>query len=203
MEEKNALVSMEGGPVSAFSGADNFELVQRMAKMLSASKLVPQQFQGNIADCVLGIEMANRMKAPVLSVLQNMYIVHGKPSWSSQYLIAQINSCGKFMVPLQFDYAGEGDTRSCVAWSKTNDGSLLKGPAVSMEMAKREGWLGKNGSKWQTMPELMLAYRAATFFARLYVPEITMGLLTHEEVIDIGPDNYRVKNAPNAPSMED
>src|SRR5690606_28728464 len=52
-------------------------------------------------------------------------------------------------------------------------------------MAHAEGWVSKNGSKWKTMPELMIRYRAAAFFGRLYAPEITMGMHTQEEVMDI------------------
>ena len=53
-----------------------------------------------------------------------------------------------------------------------------------IDMAKAEGWLGKNGSKWKTMPQLMLRYRAASFFSSLNCPELTMGLYTKEEMQD-------------------
>lgn len=188
MSEKNEIVSttaIGAGSVSAFENASSFELAQRMAKMLSQSKLVPAQFQNNMPDCIIGIELANRLKAPVLSVMQSMYIVHGKPAWSSQFLIAQVNASGRFSMPLQFKYSGEKESRSCRAWSKDNDGNIIEGTEVSVDMAKKEGWFSKSGSKWQTMPELMLAYRAATFFARLYIPELTMGLMTQEEIVDI------------------
>ena len=55
---------------------------------------------------------------------------------------------------------------------------------VDMDMAKDEGWLSKNGSKWKTMPQLMLRYRAASFFSSLNCPELTMGLYTKEEMQD-------------------
>jgi hypothetical protein len=51
-------------------------------------------------------------------------------------------------------------------------------------MAKAEGWYAKNGSKWQTMPEQMLRYRAASFFVRAYAPELSLGLATREEIED-------------------
>ena len=53
-----------------------------------------------------------------------------------------------------------------------------------MAMAKAEGWIDKNGSKWKTMPQIMLRYRAASFFARMNCPELTLGYFTKEEVID-------------------
>lgn len=61
-----------------------------------------------------------------------------------------------------------------------------------MEMAVKEGWYQKNGSKWQSMPEQMLRYRAASFFGRIYAPDLLMGLKTQEEeqdaMIDVTPE---------------
>ena len=54
-----------------------------------------------------------------------------------------------------------------------------------MQMAKDEGWSTKNGSKWKTMPEQMLRYRSASFFGRIYAPEILMGFKTTDEVEDM------------------
>jgi len=62
-----------------------------------------------------------------------------------------------------------------------------------MQMAKDEGWLGKQGSKWKTMPELMLMYRAAAFFGRLYAPDVTMGMQTTQEIADIEPKNINAE----------
>ena len=100
-------------------------------------------------------------------------------------LFRSINSCGRFE-PLRYAVSGTGDARQCIAWTRQRGSDeKLEGPAVSIEMAKKEGWFGKSGSKWQTMPELMLRYRAATFFGRLYCPEITLGMKSMEEVIDV------------------
>ena len=63
-----------------------------------------------------------------------------------------------------------------------------------MDMAKDEGWLGKNGSKWKTMPQLMLRYRAASFFSSLNCPELTMGLYTREEMQDNDFKEYPMEN---------
>ena len=53
-----------------------------------------------------------------------------------------------------------------------------------MEMADKEGWTKKSGSKWLTMPDQMLIYRAAAFWSRAYAPEISMGFHTKEEAED-------------------
>jgi hypothetical protein len=73
-----------------------------------------------------------------------------------------------------------------VAWTtEKGKDQRIEGPPVTMKMAKAEGWVDKNGSKWKTMPELMIRYRAAAFFGRLYTPEIMMGMQTKEEILDI------------------
>lgn len=166
-----------------------FELLQRQAKMFSSSSLVPKEFIGNIANCAIAIDIAKRLGANPFMVLQNIDIIHGRPSFRATFLIAMVNAAGRFE-PLQFRMEGdEGKpNRSCVAWTKSkDDGATLEGPKITMEMAKAEGWSTKAGSKWITMPELMLRYRAAAFFARLYAPDVTLGLQTAEEVQDTLP----------------
>jgi hypothetical protein len=173
---------------SAFSCPSAFEQAQRMAKLLTSSSIVPQSYRDNIADSVIALEMANRIGANPLAVMQNLYIVHGRPAWSSQFLISCINASRKF-TPLRYKMTGTrgNDDWGCFAWAVDKSGERLEGPEVTIGTAKAEGWLQKNGSKWKTMPELMLRYRAATLFARLFAPELTMGIQTDDEVIDISP----------------
>lgn len=164
---------------------NGFEMAQRMATALSKSSLIPEVYRDNLPNCLIALEMAQRMSASPMMVMQNLYIVHGKPAWSSQFVIAAINATKRFS-PLRFEMTGTDQSRQCVAWAtELATKERLEGPPVSMAMAKAEGWLGKNGSKWQTMPELMLRYRSATFFGRLYAPEVLMGMKEESEVIDI------------------
>lgn len=198
MENKNSseiVKAAENTPVMPFSSTESFERALRMAKLLSASTLVPPQYQGEkgLPNCLISLEMAHRIGISPFLVMQNMHIIHSRPSWSATYLIGAINTSGKFS-PLRFrleklgkkNIKGEEfDDISCVAHViEISTGEPLEGPEVTMEMAVREGWYGKNGSKWQTMPELMLRYRAAAFFSRMYCPEVAMGLHTAEEVSD-------------------
>ena len=175
-------------PGEIFMNIQAFEAAQRMIRPLSESDLVPATFQKRPANCLIALETAQRIGASPMMVMQNLYIVHGKPAWSSTFLIACINASRKF-TPLRYRMTGEKgtDTYGCVAWAIDRDGEKLESPEVTIGMAKAEGWYGKTGSKWKTMPELMLRYRAATFFARTYVPELTMGIQTQDEIIDITP----------------
>jgi hypothetical protein len=162
-----------------------FDHAQRVAKMLAASSLIPKDYQGNIQNTMIALEMANRIGASPIMVMQNLYIVQGKPSWSSSFIIASLNACKRFS-PLRFDMAGQEEDYGCTAWAyDLATGDKLEGPKVTMKMANAEGWVKKQGSKWQTMPELMFRYRAAAFFGRLYAPDILMGMQTAEEVADV------------------
>lgn len=164
-----------------------FDMLQRQAKMFSASTLVPKDFQGNIANCAIAINIAKRLGTDPFMTIQNVDVIHGRPSFRATFLIAMVNSSGRFE-PLQFRMEGtEGAAdRSCIAWAKSkDDGAILEGPKITLAMAKAEGWSTKSGSKWITMPELMLRYRSAAFFARLYAPDITLGMMTADEAQDV------------------
>lgn len=184
-EKRQMVADFDNG---IFATSDSFLLATQMAKALAASTLVPDSFQDNWSNCLIAIEVANRFKKAGLSafqVMQNMYIVYGRPSWSSKFLIAMINASGKFDQPLKFkEELKDGKPYACTAWT-TLHGEVIEGMRIDMDIAKAEGWIDKKGSKWQTMPQLMLRYRAASFFASLNCPEITMGLYTEEEAEEI------------------
>ena len=175
-------------PLSAFSSENAFVSVQRMAKALASSTLVPDAYRGeaNLGNCIIALELSQRIGASVMAVMQSMVPIHGKPTWSASFLIATVNSCGRFS-PMRFRWVGkEGtDEWGCRAFAVERDSNLeLVGALVNINMAKVEGWYGKTGSKWKTMPEQMLQYRAGAFWCRTYAPEIALGMHTSEEVQD-------------------
>ena len=178
-----------------FGTSDNFIMAMQMAKALSESTIVPQTYQKNPSNCLIAIEQAQRMNISPLMVMQNLYPIQGKPSWSSKFLIASINASRKFDMELQYDETKDKDGKpySCVAWTMKN-GRRIEGMEVNMQMAKDEGWLGKNGSKWKTLPQLMLRYRAASFFSSLNCPELTMGIYTKEEIEDNDFNEYPMED---------
>ena len=175
------------GESSIYKNTDSFEFAQRQAKSLCESNLVPISYQGQkgLPNCLVALEMSKRMNLSPLTVMQNLNIIHGRPTWSAQFISSQIMGCGRFE---NFDYLvkGEGETLEvqCIA-KRIADQKLVKGTAVSMKMARLEGWT-KN-PKYNSMPELMLRNRAATFFGRQYIPDLLLGVQTSEEVVDIQP----------------
>ena len=186
--EVQTITNAPMGVTAGFQSAEGFALLQRMAKMFSGSTLVPAQFQGekNNGNCVIALNMAQRLGADPLMVMQNLYVVYGTPSWSSKFMIAMFNQCGRYE-SIHYEETGKKgtDTQGIIAWAKEKStGEILKGPEVTIKIAKDEGWYGKNGSKWKTMPDQMLRYRAAAWFIRTTAPELSMGLQTVDEVTD-------------------
>jgi len=198
--QMSEIVKTESG-MSPFVSMQNFEAVQRVCNMLASSELVPRIYQLSYnpktatANCMLAFELASRIGMSPLMVMQNLYIVHGQPAWSSKFLIATINSCGRFS-SLRYEFKADSTSDSFGCRCFTFDRSDAKkehplfGAWVDITMAKSEGWHGKAGSKWQTMPQLMLQYRAATFWARTYAPELSMGIKTDDELTDISDITY-------------
>ena len=229
----NELAKMNGGgavvaqptPSSAvvnFFDPTQFETMQRVCKMFASSELVPDMYKASdknpiekaVSNCMIAIEIAQRIGASPLMVMQNMVPIYGKPSWSSKFLVATVNTCGRFN-PLQYrftekgmlgmveytDYEWQGGRKvavqkqfdgkkimdiECIAYTSAKGSEqVLESSPVSIRLAIQEGWYTKNGSKWQTMTKQMLMYRAASFWTSAYAPELSMGMRTVEEQQDI------------------
>ena len=182
---------------SIYRNEESFAFGQRMAKSLCQSDLVPQAYQGQkgLANCLIAIETANRMRISPLMVMQNTNIIQGKPSWSAQFIIATITGCGRYE---NFDYEMVGEKEDlkirCTA-TRIKDGKEINGSWVSIAMARSENWI-KN-PKWKSMPEHMLKWRAATFFGRQHVADLLLGIQTEDEIVDISPVNVTVPNTPH------
>ncbi|MER8394035.1 hypothetical protein NKH10_19285 [Mesorhizobium sp. M1340] len=214
--------------ISVFSSEADFAAGQRLCKALTSSGLVPVAYQGegNMGNALIALDMANRMGIPPIMVMQNLDVIEGRPSWKSQFILGALNSCGLFS-PIRFrmvdlgvqevervEWSGPKGNRekrtvkakihnqTCVAFAiEKATGDVLEGPTVSIAMAVAEGWYFRAGSKWVTMPDLMLRYRAGAFFGRLYAPHILNGMPSADEVLDIA-EFKDITPAAEAPAAE-
>ena len=212
-QASSALAAMEPAPpaqaastevLQVFSGLAAFDAAQRMARALCSSTLVPREYQGQqgLANSLIALEIAGRMRLSPLVVMQNMTPIHGRPTWSSKFLIATVNASGRFS-PLRFVFDNpETPTRCRAVATDKATAEVLEGETITLELARKEGWWsrkdrqGNETSKWQTMTGQMLRYRAAAWWANVYCPEIALGLITQEEALDIEP----VKAVPVEPA---
>lgn len=183
--QQTAVVSKD----NIYSSTQAFNELFKIGNVMSKTQLVPDNYRNKPEDCTIAIDIANRNGMSPLSVMQNLYVVKGKPTWSGQACIAMIRASKEYehVKPVM---VGERNTDGWGCYFKAidkSDGEVAKGTLVTIKMAKDEGWYSKPGSKWPTMPEQMLQYRAAAFFARIYMPNVLMGFSVEGEVEDISP----------------
>jgi hypothetical protein len=152
------------------------------AKMFAQSELVPKHYRNSPANVLVALDYARHIGEPALAVMQATFIVHGTLGFKAEYLIGRANASGIFSEPIQYEEEGSGSSYRVRAGAPIRD-KMLWGPWVGAQMAKAEGW-SKN-SKYQSMPELMYRYRAATFFVRQTCPQVVMGARTVEEIQDV------------------
>lgn len=187
-EAKQTLVAY-----SAFSNIQAFEEGQRMAKALMSSNLIPDKFKNNIGDCLIVLELSQRMQCSAFALMNKLYEVHGRWAMMAEFMIASVNQSGK-CTPIRYEEGPrdangefmENDDSYCMAWVEDHKGMRLESVRISNEMAKAQGWWGKKDSHWPKNPQLMRRYRAATYLARQFFPELTLGMSTVEELHDIG-----------------
>lgn len=201
---------------------EQFAVMQRICSVFASSELVPERYRISeknpkdkaIANCMIAIETAQRIGASPLMVMQNLDIIQGKPGWSSKFLIATINTCGRYET-LQYKITNLGkvgkikiveykwenrqkvavdsifdgsdiDNWECIAYTtQKGNGEVLESSEVSVKLAIQEGWYQKPGSKWPTMTKKMLRYRAASFWTNEFAPELSIGFKTSDEIKDI------------------
>lgn len=174
-------------PIQEFS--DNW----RMATQLAKSTIIPQTYQNKPENVIVAIGMAQKLGLDPFTIMQNLNIIKGKTSWSGSFCRTLIEKSNKY-TNLQLIFVGQKgtDTYGCYMQGVNKEtGETIKGPEVNMKMAKAENWT--SNTKWINMPELMLSYRATSFFARVYVPEALNGVQTTEEIEDIFNSNQTQK----------
>lgn len=187
---------------NVFQDAAAFNNLWKVASLFSKSNIVPVAYRGKPEDCMIAVDMANRMGVSPMMVMQNLYVVQGIPSWSGQACNTLIRSSGRFR-DIKHVYTGTPGTDSWGCYlqaTRISDGEVVQGTEITIAMAKAEKWYSKKDrygnetSKWQTMPQQMLAYRASAFFARVHCPDRLMGIQTEDEVVDVSnaktPDVY-------------
>jgi hypothetical protein len=189
---------------SAFLNVAKFEQIQRAASMLAKSDFVPAQFQGKIGNCMIALDLADRMRMHPLMLMQTMYVVHGRPGFEGKFASALINNSGRYMDPLEYEWqsAQNKPNWGCRAWAiRRSTEKKITGPWVTWADAKRAGLWNKQGP-WTQYPKRMLKMRARSFTIRDAYADILKGLALTEEVQDYAVDLMQGPNQVYAPAKD-
>jgi hypothetical protein len=187
-KKQEAAPVVDNGEFGVYFDSAKFNQAYRAAVLLSKADIVPAQYRGKPENCFVALQMATRMQVDPFMFMQNTYIVQGKPGMEAKLAIALMNQRGPFRGPVQWSWTGKAGTEdwTCTAWAVHSRTGEKCSASVSWRMAVAEGWTTKSGTKWKTMPEQMFMYRSAMFLARLYCPEVLMGMPTTDELVETG-----------------
>jgi len=185
ISDQEKLVSVDDSSFSALMDTARFDHLWRVANLFSKSDLVPQHYKGRPENCMITCQMAMRLNLEPLMLMQNTYIVHGRPGMEGKLVIALVNTRGPFTGPIEWKFDNEENPKNCTAFATHKvTGNICKA-TITWKMVEAEGWSKKEGSKWLTIPAQMFRYRSAVFLARAYCPEVTFGFPTVDELRDI------------------
>lgn len=173
-----------GGMLTAFR---DLEQMFRVSDYLAKSPIVPKAFLGQPGSVMIALNMAQRLRMDPFMVMQNIVVVNGNAGLSGKFAIALLNRSPKY-ARLEYRYVNGHDFSGGMQVvghraDDPEDACPDMGTAVTPQMVEAEGW-GRN-PKWRSMPEQMYRYRAASFFARAFVPEELLGMQTAEELEDV------------------
>jgi len=139
--------------------------------------------------------------------MQGTYVIQGKLGMTSAFAISLANSSGLFVGGIRYRiqelgediegsvkfYNNGTEDKKKVQFSniqvtaytnlKSNGEEISY--TIGMKEAIAEGWTTKAGNKYQSLPELMLRYRAATLLIRTHAPEVINGMHMTEELEDV------------------
>lgn len=165
---------------------DIFEVMDKaykFANIFAKSDIVPAHYRGKPENTFIAVQTAYRMNLDPMLIMQNTYVVSGKLGMNSTFAISLANSSGIFDSGIRYKLEGSGDTLKVTAYAKVKATGEEISYTIAMSEALAEGWT-KN-SKYKTLPELMLRYRAAVFLIRTHVPEVLNGMHMVEELEDM------------------
>ena len=191
---------------SPFASAAAYRHFNEIAKVFAGSIFVPDSFKNKPGECLIAIDIARRMGESELMVMQQMYVVKGRPGFSTKFMIGRANRLAGFKstikwvreeigppveVSVERKVSGNRQTvkftmpnMKVTAWAIDRFNDRIE-VSVDTKMAIEEGWV--ENAKYTSMPEHMFRWRSSSMLINLYAPEVMMGMQTIEELETLAP----------------
>lgn len=171
---------------SSKTSLDMFDMMDKaykFAEIMAKSDIIPQHYRNKPANVFIAVQTAYRMNLDPMLVMQNTYVVGGKLGMNTTFAISLANNSGLFANGIRYKVAGQGNDLRVTAYTNLKKTEEEISYTVTMKEAQAENWT-KN-TKYRTLPELMLRYRAATLLIRTHAPEVMNGMHMIEELEDV------------------
>lgn len=170
-----------------------FGQCHRLAQiMASGACTVPKHLQGNVGDCFAIVGQALRWGFDPYAVAQKTHLVNGTLGYEAQLIIAVINGKAPIEGRLKFEYYGDWSKVKTKTDSPADVGvkvsATMRGddePTV-LDLSMAQVGPVRNSPLWTADPRQQLAYLAAKRWARLYCPDVVLGLYSEDELQERG-----------------
>ena len=153
--------------------------VMEFAKLMAISDVaIPRHLRANPGACLAVCIQAIEWKMSPYAVANKSYVVNDRIAYESQLIHAVIEQRAPLKGRLRNSYSGEGDSRKCKVWAhiEGEDEPLV---FQSAEFGRIQP---KNSPLWKTKPDLQLFYNASRDWARMYFPDVIMGVYSDDEL---------------------
>jgi hypothetical protein len=173
--------------------------LKQICSWVAKSRIAPPGFDSP-EKVFIGLQTAMEAGLPMLSGLRMLYIVHNVPSWLGKGVLALIRSKGVCKMPPELSFSGEGDARAATWKFQRKDMPKAISVTYTWADAKRAG-LDKKSGAWQTNPDDMMSWRAASRMGDRYFSDILLGLDIYEVVRDLPPEAFEHVAPPQPASI--
>ena len=164
------------------NGLEMMEKALKFSEIMAQADIIPTHYRGKPANVFIAVQSALRMNLDPMQIMQNTFVISGKLGMVTAFAISLANQSGLFDSGIRYRIDGSGENLKVTAYTNLKKTGEEISYTITMKEARAEGWT-KN-AKYQSLPELMLRYRAATLLIRTHVPEVLNGMHMVEEIED-------------------
>ncbi|EKE79446.1 RecT family recombinase [Idiomarina xiamenensis] len=207
------------------------EQMNRLAEMMANGRAtVPNHLQGNPADCMAVIMQAAQWRMNPFAVAQKTHVVSGTLGYEAQLVNAVVCSSTKVRDSFHYEWFGnwervignfitktsqKGSQYQAPNWTAADEKGLgvrvwatLKGESEPrlLELLLSQAQV-RNSTLWASDPKQQLAYLAVKRWARLYAPDVILGVYSSDELYEQQPEKELnpspAPSQPREPELED
>lgn len=182
--------------------------IERVAEIMASGKTtLPTHLRGSKGDCFAICLQAMQWQMNPFAVAQKTHLVNGTLGYEAQLVAAVINSSGTVTTRFSFEFFGpwekvigkfairkndKGQEYRVPNWTMADEdgcgvriAATLKGEAAPrvLELLLAQARV-RNSTLWADDPKQQLAYLGQKKWARLYAPDVIMGVYTQDELAE-------------------
>lgn len=207
--ESNALAVNSASSFSLLMDPASLDRLERIADLMASGKTtIPQHLRGSKGDCFAVVLQSMQWGMNPIAVAQKTHLVNGTLGYEGQLVAAVINTSKVVKDRFNFEWYGpwekvigkftikrseKGEYRA-PAWTMADEEgcgirvwATVKGEATprSLDLLLAQARV-RNSTQWADDPKQQLAYLAQKKWARLYAPDVILGVYTADELAEPG-----------------